>query len=118
MWRNEVIVPSSSPGPASFEEPSKPATRTPTRPPSASPMRWTSSTDPTGTPGLELLVQKWSSPTEMMAEALVANLRETVMAMSKATSPEFAGWSVHCTIYRLRTTVRLVWWVEPEDCPF
>lgn len=121
MCQSEVIDPSSSPGLDNFEEPSTRDSKKPTRPQSASPMHWTSSTDPTGTPGLELLVQKWSSPTTAAAMLLRSTLLEMLRGMSKVTSPEYAGWSVNWTLYASSgtgTTTRLVFWAEPDALPF
>lgn len=121
MCQSEVTDPSSSPGLDSFEEPSTKDSKKRTRPPSASPMLWTSSTDPKGTPGLELLTQKWSSPTTATAMLLRSTLLEMLRGMSKVTSPAFAGWRVSWTLYASSgtgTTTRLVFWVEPDSDPF
>jgi len=84
-------------------------------------MHWTSSTDPTGTPGLELLVMKWSSTSGAMALVLRSTILDLLRGLSKMTSPEFPGWSVQWTLYSspgAGTTTRLVVWVEPDGLPF
>jgi hypothetical protein len=84
-------------------------------------MLWTSSTDPTGTPGTELLVMKWSSLTAAHALVLRATVLDLLRGLSKMTSPEFPGWSVQWTLYSSAgagTTSRLVLWVEPDGLPF
>jgi len=118
--KDEVTSPSSSPGLDSSDEPSTPASKRPTRQASASQMRSTSSMGPERdpSPGLVLLTQKWSCPTPKMADKLVESVTLDLQGMSKVTSGMMPGWVVHWSVYCLTTTVRVVWWVEPDGCPF
>lgn len=65
-------------------------------------------------PGMELVILKWVSPTDADSRKLERSIESLLMGLSKVTSPAFPGWVVCWATYRLSTTLRLVFHVEPE----
>lgn len=67
---------------------------------------------------IEILTQKWVSPTPAAAAELRRLLCDLLQGMQKVTSPEFPGWTAVWTITASEphgTTTRVVFHVEPDE---